>query len=247
LPNQNDVLSQGVTQIHHPRSNGFDKINGDHAWAYYCLAYTESCMRNCGIEVTPQYNAVTAGRSFDLKPGRAPVGAAMFFDESFYWPDGHAMVSLGNGLGLTTVTDGNGVAIKAWNENTVGYMGWCAYPGIDIDPQDFDPRRQDPDPPPPAWYVQPNNPYQQPGQEEIGIGGGFLRFYQTIAHAIDPMVVVGYATSREFVATVTDDDGTASERTVQPFERGTLIYDPGQPFPWDVVLALETARIVADP
>lgn len=238
MPNQDDVLAQGITQFHHPRSGSFDQINGDHPWAYYCLAYTESCMRNTGISVPPQYNAVTAGRSFHLQGGRAPVGAAMFFDESFYYPDGHAMVSLGNGLGLSTLTDGNGVGIKAWNETSIGYMGWTFYPGISGDPNDFDPRPQDPDPPPPSWYVQldnPNNPNKD--GNEVGIGGGFLRFYKNVSVGQNPMTVLGFALDNEQDGIVTDLDGTVNTRTIQRFERGTLIWQRENDFPWDVVIA----------
>lgn len=243
MPNQNDVLAQAITQFHHPRSGSFDQINGDHPWAYYCLAYTESCNRNTGINVPPQYNAVGAGRSFMLQPGRAPAGAAIFFDEAFYWPDGHAAVALGNGLCLTTLTDGTGVGIRAWNENSIGYMGWCFYPGMTGDPDDFDPRPQEPDPPPPAWYVQPNNPFLTPDGEECGIGGGFLRFYKSVSLGQEPMTVLGYAMNREEAATVTDPDGTVFERTVQRFQRGTLIYQAENDFPWDVVVAMPTQDI----
>ena len=234
------LVEMGQTQLGQPYSGTYDSLNGNHQWAYWCLAYTESTHRNMGLTVQAMPNAVTSGRSHNLSPGRAPLGAVVYFDESFYFPDGHVGISMGDGTLLGTVTDGTGVGYRTWNENTTGYMGWCFFDGVDSDESVVPPA---PDPPPPSWFVQPDNPYQVAGEPEIGIGGGFLRYYNSVAAGLDPMVVLGFAKNREETATVTDDDGTSRDRTVQQFERGTLIYQPDFAFPYDVTMALATQRI----
>jgi len=220
-----DVIAQGMTQVGHPRSDGFDSVNGDHPWAYWCLSYVDSCVRQCGLDVPIYPNAVTAGDSRQLTGGEAPPGAAVFLDQNFYWPDGHAALSIGGGWCLSTLTDGTGVGQMFLPPETVGYMGWAMYDGVS--PVDV------PDPGPPSWYEQPGNP-----NEGVGIGGGMLRYYNTIAQSLDPMVVLGYALANEEQALV---DGT--QRTIQRWERGVTIWQPENEFPWDVVMALTTSVI----
>jgi len=232
-----DVIDMASTQLYCPRSGAYDSLNGDHPWAYWCLAFVESTHRNLGLDVPPQSSAYQAGLSFDLNGGPAPLGAAMFFGQSFYYPDGHVAFSTGDDWCLGTVTNGEGVDYCYWNSTTNGYMGWTYYPGVT--PADA----PAPDPPPPTWLVQPGNPYQEGKPDEIGIGGGFLRYYNAIAIGQDPMVALGYARERECDAYVTDADGTTNLRTIQRFERATLIYQEGEPFPWDVVAALFNQQI----
>lgn len=224
-----DVLTTGVTQYGQPYSGSYDSLNGNHQWAYWCLAYVESTHRNLGLYVTPQSSAYNAGLSMNLNSGRAPLGAAMFFGQEFYYPDGHVALSLGNGACLGTLTDGTGVGVKYWNETTYGYMGWTYYEGVTIDVPD--------DIPPTNFYVQPDNPHQVNSEAEIGIGGGFLRYYNSIAAGQEPMTVLGYAVANEVDATILDVDGTSYTRTIQEFERGILQYCPENSFPWDIIMS----------
>jgi len=217
-----DVIRMGATQYGHPRSGTFDTVNGDHAWSYWCLSYVDSCVRNCG-PIPPLYpNAVTAGDSYDLSQGEAPPGAGVFLDQNYYWPDGHAALSIGAGWCLSTVTDGTGVGLMFLPPETVGYMGWVMYEGVT--PYDV------PDEGPPTSYHQPGGP------EGVVIGGGFLRFYNSLG--LDPMVVVGFAQENERQALI---DG--KQRTIQRFERATLAWEPENDYPWDVVSVLETSVI----
>jgi len=238
-----DVVAMGQTQIGHAYSNGFDTVNGTHQWAYWCLAFADSANRNCGVDVPLYPNAVTAGRARDLQPGPAPKGAACFFDETFYYPDGHVGISMGDGRLLGTLTNPSNVGYMYWNDQTPGYMGWAYYENVEPMP---DPRP--PDPPPTNWLVQPDNPYSpDDAGNEVGVGGGFKRFYDGVAAGQDPMTVLGYALANEEQAIVTDDDGTSRQRTIQRFERGTLIYQPENAFPYDVVNNLNTQEFAAVP
>jgi len=230
-----DVMRKGFTQYGHEYSGDFDTVNGNHPWAYWCLSFVDSAHRQAGLNPPLYPSAVVAGQSYALTSGMAPFGAACFFGTSYYYPDGHACLSIGEGWMLSTVEDGNGVGLKYIPPETPGFMGWCYYDGVSADIT--------PDPPPVGWYVQPGNPYQQEGEDEIGIGGGFLRKYNAVQAGEDPMTVYGYARARENQATVTEEDGSSQERTVQHFQRGDLIYQPEQPYPWDVVAALSTQTI----
>jgi hypothetical protein len=228
-----DLMLMADTQLYVPRSGSYDKLNGDHSWAYWCLAYVESSHRNVGLEVPAKNNAYQAGLSFNLNSGPAPFGAAVFFGQEFYYPDGHTGLSVGEGWMIGTVTDGNGVNYCYWNNHTPGYMGWTYYPGVVIGEEIPS------EPPPPNQLVQPNNPHQVAGEAEIMIAGGFLRYYNAVALGQEPMVVLGYAKAREVDARITDSNGQSYTRTIQRFERSTLIYQPEHPFPWDIVSALD--------
>jgi hypothetical protein len=231
--NASAVVAMAETQVGHAHSGDFDRHNGNHPWPYWCLALVESSHRNLGLHVPAQVSAYRAGLSFDLEQGPPPVGAAVFFNQEFYWPDGHVGISVGGGRLLGTLTDGSGVGYMFWNEHTRGFMGWTYYPGVVAD-------RIEGERAPDRWLVQDNNPYQESQPEVIGIGGGFLRYYNSLSIGAEPLVVLGYAMARETQAFVTDDDGAGQrrERTIQRFQRATLIYQPEQPFPHDVVAAL---------
>jgi hypothetical protein len=232
-----ELMAMAVTQVDHPYSGHYDQLNGNHPWAFWCLAYVESTHRNSGLSVPPQASAVVAAGQFDLQPGPAPRGAAIFFGTSFYYPDGHVGLSCGDGTCLGTLTDGRGVGVTVWNERTVGYLGWTFYPGVAADADVAD------DPPPATWYVQPNNPHQHADQAEIGIGGAFLRYYQSVANGQEPLTVLGYARAREADALITETDGRQQVRTIQRFERLTLIHQPEHAYPWDVVAGLYNQTI----
>jgi hypothetical protein len=241
MVNASAVIQMAQTQVGHPYSGTYDALNGNHPWAYWCQSLVEATHRNLGLTVTPQSSAVVAAGAHDLQPGRAPAGAAIWFGTSFYFPDGHTAISMGDGTCIGTLTDGSGIGYRTWNETTTGYLGWAYYDGVVAD-EDIIPT---PDPPPASFYVQPDNPYSPDANgNEVGIGGGFMRYYQSVAAGIDPMVVTGFAMANEHDATVTDDDGTARQRTIQRFQRLTLIYQPETPFPYDVVAALATQTIV---
>jgi len=232
-----DVMKMAISQFGHPRSGTYDTLNGDHAWSYWCESYIESTHRNLGLSVTPQPSAIVASQHYDLQPGRAPFGAAMWFGTSFYYPDGHTAFGTGGPYCLGTLTDGTGVGLMEWNETTEGYLGWAYYQGVE-------PYTPNPSPPIPNWLVQEGNPYSPDADgQEVGIGGGFLRFYNSVENGLDPMVVLGYAKAREQQATVTDPDGTVNTRTVQSFERGWLVYQPENGYPYDIVMAQETSQI----
>ena len=230
-----DVIRMAFTQYGHPYSGDFDSVNGNHPWAYWCLSFVDSSNRNCGLNVPLYPNAVTAGHNYDLQQGDAPPGAALFMNENFYYPDGHAALSVGGGWAISTVTNGTGIGMMWLPPSTHGMMGWAFYDGVE--------EVEMPTEPPLSWYVQPDNPYSEVLGKEVGIGGGFLRFYQGIAIGQDPMTVLGYAMDTEQTATVVDEDGSSKERTIQLFQRGTLIYQPETPFPFDVVMALSTQQI----
>jgi hypothetical protein len=230
-----DVLRMAFTQYGHTYSGEFDSVNGNHPWAYWCLSYVDSSVRNNNISVPLYPNAVTAGDAYPLSSGVAPPGAAVFLDENFYWPDGHAALAIGGGWCLSTVTDGTGVGLMFLPPETTGMMGWAYYDGVTVDTT--------PSPPPADWYVQPNNPYQQEGEPEIGIGGGMLRMYNSVALSQEPFTIYGFALAREEDAYVSDADGTTNFRTIQRFERCVLVSQPDTPFPFDVVVMPRSSTI----
>jgi hypothetical protein len=235
-----DIVIMGQSQIGHPRSGAYDALNGDHAWAYWCLAYQESTHRNMGLDVTPQWNAVGAGRSYDLSGGPPPFGASVFFDENFYYPDGHTGISMGDGRLLGTLTDGSGVGYRYWNNATYGFMGWCYLPGVT--PAGDSGTDGGSEPAPPRSFRPPNNPHET--DTDIILAHGMLRFWVQVDIGGDPYTVLGFPVANERDATIIDADGTARTRTIQEFERLVLVFQPENKFPWDIV-AMPRSSLVA--
>jgi hypothetical protein len=240
-----DLLEQFESQIGHALSGGYDMMNGyDHPWAYFCEAGVESTGRNCGLDVTPQGSATGAGLIAAvggiLRHDLPEHGGVIVFGPDFYYPYGHTGYwNEDRQQLLGTMTDGSGVAYTSWGPGTTGYAGLYRLPGVAGPRPGFAP-----DPPPANWLVQPNNPFSPDADgNEVGIGSGFLRFWNTVGIGLDPYVVLGFAMEREHDATVTDANRTARSRIVQAFERGTLIYQEGEPYPWDVVMALASQTI----
>jgi hypothetical protein len=232
-----DLLAMFETQIGHPKSGDYDMRNGfNHPWAYFCEAGVESTGRNCTLPVVPRSSAITAGEwareAGVLQGGEPEHGGVIYLGDAFFRDYGHTgFWNADRQQMLSTLTDGTGVGYKHWGPNTVGYQGWYRLPGIAG-------ARRASEPPMPSWIVQANNPFQQPGQREIGVGGGFARLYSSVDIGADPMVTFGFALANEETAVV---DGQT--RTIQRFERATMLWQPEYDFPSDVVVALLSSTI----
>jgi hypothetical protein len=238
------LIAMFETQLGHPLSGDYDMLNGyNHPWAYFCEAGVESTGRQCGLDVTPRGSATGAGLTAALagilRKDEPPHGSVLVFGPAFFWPYGHTgFWNADRQQLLGTLTDGTGVGYTTWGPGTTGYAGWYELPGSTTGHAE-----PEPDPPPANFFVQPSNPYQIEGEPPIGIGGGMLRYYNSVAIGIDPMVVLGYALAREETGTVVGSDGVSREQTIQRFERGTLLFTEGEPFPWDVTMALKSQTI----
>jgi hypothetical protein len=240
-----DLIAKFETQIGHAHSGDYDPRNGiNHPWAYYCRAGVESTGRNCGLDVTARTSARDARLAATdqglLNTSDPPEhGAVMQFDQRFYYPDEHTgLWNAQKGQLLGTLTDGTGVGYRNWGPQTNGYAGWYRLPGVAGEYRTLAPA-------PPmnvGNLVIPGNPYDTGTDPDhrLGLGGAFRRVWELLP---DPFVILGFPTENEYSATVTDADGTARDRTVQAFERGTLIFQPELPSPWNVVLALRTQKI----
>jgi hypothetical protein len=241
-----DLIAKFETQIGHPKSGDYDMRNGyNHPWAFFCEAGVESTGRNCGLAVVPRSSAITAGEwareAGVLQQGEPEHGGVVYFGDAFFRDYGHTGIwNADRQQTLSTLVDGTGVGYRNWGPNTIGFQGWYRLPGIAA------PRRTD-EAPMPSWIVQPDNPYQVGKPYEVGIGGGFARLYTSVDIGAEPLVVFGYAKDREEQAMVRNASGTEQQRTVQRFQRGVMIWQPENDFPWDIVLALETDTVTPLP
>jgi hypothetical protein len=232
-----DLLARFETQIGHPKSGDYDMRNGyNHPWAYFCEAGIESTGRNCGLPVEARSSALTAGEwaraTGVLESGEPEHGGVIYFGEGFFRDFGHTgFWNADRKQMLGTLTDGTGVGYNNWGPHTHGYEGWYRLPGIAA------PRRGAL-PPMPSWIVQENNPHAVAAGREVGIGGGFARLYTSVDIGADPMVTFGYAIANEESGLV---DG--KQRTIQRFERATMVWQPEYDFPHDVVVALLSSVI----
>jgi len=235
-----DLIAMFETQIGHPYSGDYDTLNGNHAWAYFCEAGVESTGRQCGLTITPQGSATGAGLIAAvggiLQQSPPEHGGVIVFGPSFYYPWGHTGYwNADRQQLLGTLTDGTGVGYKNWGPWTAGYAGWYALPGSTPGYHGAAP-----EPLPPAEIRVQDNPYESDGNAII-IGGGFFRLWQSLAP--DPLVVLGYPMRNEQQAVVRDAGGLEQDRTVQYFERGILLYQAENAYPWDCVVALRSQTI----
>jgi hypothetical protein len=238
-----DLIAKLETRIGHTLSGDYDMRNGhNHPWAYYCRAAVESTGRNCGLSVVARPSALAAqhaAASQGLLNTTDPPehGAVVQFDTQFYAPDGHTgFWNADKGQLLGTLTDGTGIGYKVWGMQTPGYAGWYRLPGI------VNARRPVTSAPPfeSGTLVIPDNPYNTDPKNQLGVGGAFRRVWELLP---TPLALLGYPMSNERSATVTDSDNTSRTRTVQQFERVTLIYQPELPSPWNAVAALHNQKI----
>jgi hypothetical protein len=248
-----DLVAKLRTQIGQPRSGSYDTLNGDHAWAYWCRAAVESTGRNCGLSVTAHASALDAQHAAAdqglLNTTDAPEhGAVVQMDTRFYAPDGHTFLwDDDRKMALGTLTDGTGVGYRSWGPGTYGYAGWYRLPGI------VAPRRPvtpPPDPPPATNLVIPDNPYNagRVAPHEIGVGGGMRRVWEALTAAGVAMQLLGWPVANETQAIVTEPDGrTSKQRTIQRFERATLVFIPENKAPWDIVAALRGQTVTDVP
>jgi hypothetical protein len=240
-----DLVARLESRIGHTLSGDYDMRNGhNHPWAYYCRAAVESTGRNCGLDVVARPSALNAQHAAAaqglLNTTDPPEhGAVVQFDTRFYAPDGHTgFWNADKGQLLGTLTDGTGIGYRAWGPQTQGYAGWYRLPGV------VGPRRPVVSAPPfeSGNLVIPDNPYNSgtDPKHQLCVGGAFRRVWELLP---TPLVILGYPMSNERSATVIDADNTSRTRTVQQFERATLIYQPELPSPWNAVVALRNQRI----
>lgn len=238
-----DLIAKFSTQIGHSTSGDYDPRNGDHPWAYYCEAGVESTGRNCGLDVTPRASAIAKYNACNdqglIVQGTPEHGAQCFFGLAFYSPDGHTgLWDADKGMLLGTLTDGSGVGYRSWGPGTVGYLGSCRIPGVvgDRRPAVVHPPMDN------GNLVIPGTPGNDARAipDRVGVGGAMRRVWEMLP---EPLVALGFPLTNEYQATVVDEDGTTHERTVQEFQRTTLIYQPELAVPWNCVWALRSQKI----
>lgn len=110
----------------------YDPNNGHGTPYLWCEAFAEAIpWRVTGIRV-PFYSALLHGQALDAA-GRlhhdtdAPAGAWMIWGAAF-WPDGHIVISLGDGRYIGTTVDG--IQIGSGWQYLPGYMGWAMPDGV---------------------------------------------------------------------------------------------------------------------
>lgn len=247
-----DLVAKFQTQIGHARSGDYDRLNGDHPWAFFCEAGAESTGRQCGLSVVPRPSALAkynAALSQGLiQQGTPEHGAQVFFGLAFFSPDGHTgLWDADRGQLLGTLTDGSGVGYRNWGPQTPGYVGWMRIPGV------VGARRPAPAnaPPPQVSHPpmgeffcpapNPHDPHPDDPQRRIGITGAFLTLYRSAGAMA--LQIWGLPLANEQQAVVCEADGRQRQMAIQRFERGTILYDPTAPPPWNAVAALETQTI----
>jgi hypothetical protein len=244
-----DLVVKARTQIGNPFSGTYDPRNGNHAWAYWCRAFVESTGRNCGLDVVAHNSALeaqhaAADQGLLNTTDRPEHGAVCQMDTRFYFPDGHTFYwDADKGMALGTLTDGTGVGYRDWGPGTFGWAGWYRLPGV-VGARRSAPPSPPPPPSPDNNLVIPNNPYNagRKPPHEVGVGGGIRAKWEGVP---DPLTIFGFPVSNEQQALVTETDGrTVRQRTVQRFERLTLIYQPeNKGTPFEVVAALRGQTI----
>lgn len=244
-----DLIAKARTQIGQPYSGTYDARNGNHPWAYWCRAFVESTGRNCGLDVVAHTSALEAQQAAAaqglLNTTDPPEhGAVMQFDQRFYYPDGHTgFWDADKGQLLGTLTDGTGVGYRDWGAQTYGYAGWYRLPGVVGAHRPVSPQPE-PTPTPAGNLIIPNNPYNTgtDPNHQLGVGGGIRTKWEKTP---DPLTIFGYPVANEAQALVTEADGrTVQKRTIQRFERVTLIYQPENAGTvWEVVVSLRGQTI----
>ncbi len=218
-----DLIAKLSTQIGHERSGTFDTVNGDHPWAYYCLAGVQSAAIACGLTYALRPSAIAKYQAaFDqglIQTGIPEHGAQVFFGTAFYAPDGHtALWNTDKQQVLGTLTDGTGVGYRNWGPGTNGYLGWMRIPGV------MGPRRALPVPPPDppmdanTNYVPVGNPFNSDAAHPVGVGGANKREY------VKAPEVFGWPVVNEFDALVFDSK-VSGPYTLQMYENLTTCYD----------------------
>lgn len=97
----------------------------------YCLAFCRVCYEKAGIYSSQgASHAMEAGNKWIISTSSSdiPVGACVFFDESWSKTYGHVGIYIGNGKMIDAQSKYGGVQIR--NFRTNGYRGWGWYGGI---------------------------------------------------------------------------------------------------------------------
>jgi hypothetical protein len=207
-----DIMNKAAAFIGQPDSNGIDG-NGLHPWSLWCEAFVEMVHEQCGLTRVRYPSALSHARSMNLSPGRAPVGAMVFFGTDFYFPDGHISIATGDGRCLGTVTDGTGVGFRNWNETTTGYLGWAYHAGIVTSVQVQ------------TTFFADGNPFGN-----IPLKPPFWGRWHQLDQQGLALPIFGWPKATERVV---------GGRRMQEFERGWLATGEGQN-PWDVVTLLKS-------